>query len=109
MAQYDYNLIVIGGGTAGLITANVAAQANARVALIEAHKMGGDCLNTGCVPSKTLISSAKLAANIRRSAQFGLQVDGLSIDFAQVMQQVQEKIDFIAPIDSVKYHLSGRL
>ena len=102
MAQYDYNLIVIGGGTAGLITANVAAQANARVALIEAHKMGGDCLNTGCVPSKTLISSAKLAANIRRSAQFGLQVDGLSIDFAQVMQQVQEKIDFIAPIDSVE-------
>lgn len=101
MKKYDYNLIVIGGGTAGLITANVAAQAKAKVALIERHLMGGDCLNTGCVPSKALIASAKLVHRARHAADFGINIKGeIEIDFPKVMQQVQSIVDYIAPVDS---------
>jgi dihydrolipoamide dehydrogenase len=101
MKKYDYNLIVIGGGTAGLITANVAAQAKAKVALVERHLMGGDCLNTGCVPSKALIASAKLVHHARRAEEFGIKISGpIEVDFPKVMGQVQSIIDYIAPIDS---------
>ncbi len=101
MPKFDYNLIVIGGGTAGLITANVAAQAKAKVALIERHQMGGDCLNTGCVPSKALIASAKIAHHARRAEEFGIKISGpVEVDFPKIMGQVQGIIDYIAPIDS---------
>ena len=72
MAKYDNNLLVIGGGSAGLIAALIAATVRAKVTLVEKHKMGGDCLNTGCVPSKTLIRSAKVAQYQRNGAKFGL-------------------------------------
>jgi pyruvate/2-oxoglutarate dehydrogenase complex dihydrolipoamide dehydrogenase (E3) component len=99
MKKYDYNLIVIGGGTAGLITANVAAQAKAKVALIARHLMGGDCLNTGCVPSKALIASANLVHHARHAADFGINIKGeIEVDFPKVMQQVQGIIDDIAPV-----------
>ena len=71
-ASYDYNLVVIGAGSAGLVSAYIAAATKAKVALIEKHKMGGDCLNTGCVPSKALIRSAKLLSHIARSREFGI-------------------------------------
>jgi dihydrolipoamide dehydrogenase len=101
VTSYDYNLIVIGGGTAGLITANVAAQSKAKVALVERHLMGGDCLNTGCVPSKALIASAKLVHHARRAAEFGINIKGeIEVDFPKVMNQVQGIIDYIAPVDS---------
>jgi dihydrolipoamide dehydrogenase len=101
LTSYDYNLIVIGGGTAGLITANVAAQSKAKVALVERHLMGGDCLNTGCVPSKALIASAKLVHHARRAAEFGINIKGeIEVDFPKVMNQVQGIIDYIAPVDS---------
>ncbi|ARU58900.1 pyridine nucleotide-disulfide oxidoreductase [Oleiphilus messinensis] len=102
MTQYQYNLVIIGGGTAGLITANVAAQAKAKVALIEKHKMGGDCLNTGCVPSKALLSSAKQVDFVRRSGEFGIHVENYKIDFPKIMEQVHGIIKTIAPIDSVE-------
>jgi dihydrolipoamide dehydrogenase len=101
MKKFEYNLIVIGGGTAGLITANVAAQAKAKVALVERHLMGGDCLNTGCVPSKALIASAKLAHHAKRAEEFGIKISGdIEVDLPKIMGQVQNIIDYIAPIDS---------
>jgi dihydrolipoamide dehydrogenase len=107
MKKFDYNLIVIGGGTAGLITANVAAQAKAKVALVERHLMGGDCLNTGCVPSKALIASAKLAHHARRAEEFGIKINGtIEVDFPKIMGQVQGIIDYIAPIDSRERYTS---
>ncbi len=107
MSKYDYNAVVIGGGTAGLITANVIAQAKAKVALVERAKMGGDCLNTGCVPSKALISSAKFVKLTKRANEFGVRIDGeVSIDFPKMMDQVQGIIDFIAPIDSRERYTS---
>jgi dihydrolipoamide dehydrogenase len=101
MAKFQYNAVVIGGGTAGLISANVMAQAKAKVALFEKHLMGGDCLNTGCVPSKTLIASAKVMKLARQSAKYGIKINGeIQADFPAIMRQVQESIDYIAPIDS---------
>ena len=70
--KFDTNLVVIGAGSAGLVTAYVAAAARARVMLVERERMGGDCLNTGCVPSKAMIRSATVASNIRRAGEFGL-------------------------------------
>jgi pyruvate/2-oxoglutarate dehydrogenase complex dihydrolipoamide dehydrogenase (E3) component len=101
MAKFQYNAVVIGGGTAGLISANVMAQAKAKVALFEKHLMGGDCLNTGCVPSKTLIASSKVMKLARQSSKYGIKINGdIEVDFPAIMRQVQESIDFIAPIDS---------
>tara|TARA_R110002072_G_scaffold204033_2_gene362087 strand:- start:18633 stop:20087 length:1455 start_codon:yes stop_codon:yes gene_type:complete len=99
--QFDRNLIVIGGGSAGLVAALIAAAVNAKVTLIEKHKMGGDCLNTGCVPSKALIKSAKVASLIKRSREFGINVVDSSIDFSAVMERVQSVISKIEPHDSV--------
>ncbi len=101
MSRYDYNLIAIGAGAAGLVTSLVGAKAQARVALIEKHLMGGDCLNTGCVPSKALIASAKVAHLVQNADRFGLQASG-TVDFARVMEQVQDTIARIAPNDSVE-------
>ncbi|MGH6609988.1 MAG: FAD-dependent oxidoreductase [Burkholderiaceae bacterium] len=100
--SYDYNLVVIGAGSAGLVTAYIAAATKAKVALIEKHKMGGDCLNTGCVPSKALIRSAKLLSHIARSPEFGVKHASGDVDFNDVMQRVRRIIDAIEPHDSVE-------
>jgi pyruvate/2-oxoglutarate dehydrogenase complex dihydrolipoamide dehydrogenase (E3) component len=86
-----YNVIVIGGGTAGLVTAAGTAGLGGRVALIEGHKMGGDCLNYGCVPSKALISSAKLIHHIKRSEDFGLQAMDPLFRFEEVVSSPPTK------------------
>ncbi len=100
--RFDRNLIVIGGGSAGLVSALIAAAVNAKVTLIEKHKMGGDCLNTGCVPSKALIKSAKVASLIKRSDEFGINVPESNVDFSAVMERVQSVISKIEPHDSVE-------
>ena len=101
-ARFDRNLVVIGGGSAGLVTAYIAAVVKAKVTLIEKHRMGGDCLNTGCVPSKALIRSAKLLSHIRRAAEFGIRQADADFDFAEVMERVQRVIREVAPHDSVE-------
>src|SRR2546421_5566288 len=84
-----YNLVVIGAGTAGLITAAGAAGLGARVALIERHLMGGDCLNYGCVPSKALIAASRAAAAVRDAGGFGVHVpEGTTVDFPAVMERM---------------------
>jgi pyruvate/2-oxoglutarate dehydrogenase complex dihydrolipoamide dehydrogenase (E3) component/uncharacterized membrane protein YdjX (TVP38/TMEM64 family) len=98
---FDRNLIVIGGGAAGLVSAYIAAAVKAKVTLIEAHKMGGDCLNYGCVPSKALIKSAKLAHQMRHGAKYGLSDTAPRFSFKAVMQRVHEVIKAIEPHDSV--------
>ena len=95
-----YNLVVIGAGTAGLVTAAGAAGLGARVALIERHLMGGDCLNTGCVPSKALIRSSRVAAQARRSAEYGVHTGAVRVDFADVMARMRRLRADIAPNDS---------
>lgn len=101
-ARFDYNLIVIGAGSAGLVSAYIGSAINAKVALIERHRMGGDCLNTGCVPSKALIRSARLIAEAREGSRYGLSDTTLAFDFAQVMERVQSVIRRIEPHDSVE-------
>ena len=100
--KFDDNLLVIGAGSAGLVSALIAATVRARVSLVERHRMGGDCLNTGCVPSKTLLRSAKIAEYGRRSREFGLDVGDVRVDFPRVMERVQEVIKTIEPHDSVE-------
>jgi pyruvate/2-oxoglutarate dehydrogenase complex dihydrolipoamide dehydrogenase (E3) component len=100
--RFDANLVVIGAGAAGLVTAYVAAAAKARVVLIEQNRMGGDCLNTGCVPSKALIRAARLAVDLRRAGQFGIRAGHVSVDFPAVMAWVRAVIARIEPHDSVE-------
>lgn len=100
--SFDYNLIVIGGGSAGLVTSYIGAAINAKVALIERDKMGGECLNTGCVPSKALLKSAGLLAAARDSKKLGINKMEAEFDFAAVMQRVHDVIAEIAPHDSVE-------
>ncbi len=101
-ARFDRNLIVIGGGSAGLVTAYIAAAIKAKVTLVEQHALGGDCLNTGCVPSKALIRSAKFVAQVSRAREFGMRSAQVDIDFAAVMERVQRVITAIEPHDSVE-------
>jgi pyruvate/2-oxoglutarate dehydrogenase complex dihydrolipoamide dehydrogenase (E3) component/uncharacterized membrane protein YdjX (TVP38/TMEM64 family) len=101
-SRFDRNLIVIGGGSAGLVTAYIAAAVKAKVTLIEKHKLGGDCLNTGCVPSKALIRSAKLLSHMRRSQEFGIRGARAEFDFAEVMARVKNVIKTVEPHDSVE-------
>jgi pyruvate/2-oxoglutarate dehydrogenase complex dihydrolipoamide dehydrogenase (E3) component/uncharacterized membrane protein YdjX (TVP38/TMEM64 family) len=98
---FDRNLIVIGGGAGGLVSAYIAAAVKAKVTLIEAHKMGGDCLNYGCVPSKALIKSAKLAHQMRHASNYGLSDAAPSFSFKAVMQRVHDVIKAIEPHDSI--------
>jgi pyruvate/2-oxoglutarate dehydrogenase complex dihydrolipoamide dehydrogenase (E3) component/uncharacterized membrane protein YdjX (TVP38/TMEM64 family) len=100
--KFDYNLVVIGAGSAGLVTAFIAAAVRAKVALIEKHKMGGDCLNTGCVPSKALLRSAKMLSYARRAEEFGFKKGEIEYDFADVMERVQRVIKKVEPHDSVE-------
>ena len=100
--KFDYNLVVIGAGSAGLVTSYIGAAVKAKVALIEKHRMGGDCLNTGCVPSKALIRSARLLAEARDAGRFGLEGAALKFDFAAVMERVHAVIGKIEPHDSIE-------
>src|SRR5437588_12482895 len=92
-----YNVIVIGAGTAGLVTAAGTAALGGRVALVERHRMGGDCLNTGCVPSKALIASARLVQQIREAPRWGLEAQPPRFRFEDVMERVRERRDRRAP------------
>jgi pyruvate/2-oxoglutarate dehydrogenase complex dihydrolipoamide dehydrogenase (E3) component len=100
--QFDRNLIVIGGGAGGLVSAYIAAAVKAKVTLVEAHKMGGDCLNYGCVPSKALIKSAKLAHQMRHASQYGLNDTPPVFSFKAVMARIQAVIVAIEPHDSAE-------
>jgi dihydrolipoamide dehydrogenase len=100
--RFDNNIVVIGGGSGGLVTSYIAAAVKAKVTLIEKHKMGGDCLNTGCVPSKALIRSAKLLSHIKRAGDFGIKKADAEFDFADVMERVQSIIKAVEPHDSVQ-------
>ncbi len=100
--SFDRNLIVLGAGAAGLVSSYIASVAKAKVTLIEAHEMGGDCLNTGCVPSKALIKSARVAHVIAHADRYGLKAAKPVIDFAEVMARVKAVITEIEPHDSVE-------
>jgi pyruvate/2-oxoglutarate dehydrogenase complex dihydrolipoamide dehydrogenase (E3) component/uncharacterized membrane protein YdjX (TVP38/TMEM64 family) len=99
---YDRNLVVIGAGAAGLVTAYIAAAVKAKVTLVESHKMGGDCLNYGCVPSKALIKTATLMKQIRHSRDYGIAGADATLDFAQAMQRVAGVVKAVEPHDSVE-------
>jgi pyruvate/2-oxoglutarate dehydrogenase complex dihydrolipoamide dehydrogenase (E3) component/uncharacterized membrane protein YdjX (TVP38/TMEM64 family) len=101
-AKFDRNLVVIGAGSAGLVAAYIAAAVKAKVTLIEKHRMGGDCLNTGCVPSKALLKSARVLATIRRARDYGLGNASVEFDFAEVMERVQRVVRTVEPHDSVE-------
>ncbi len=100
--RFDRNLVVIGGGSAGLVTAYIAAAVKAKVTLIEKHQMGGDCLNTGCVPSKALIRSAKFLSHVGRARELGCRSASADFSFAEVMERVQRVVQTVAPHDSVE-------
>ncbi|MBC7830618.1 MAG: FAD-dependent oxidoreductase, partial [Hyphomicrobium sp.] len=100
--RFDRNLVVIGAGAGGLVSAYIAAAVRAKVTLVEAGKMGGDCLNYGCVPSKALIRSARLAHDIRHAGEYGLGSAEPAVDFKAVMARVHGVIATIAPADSVE-------
>ena len=104
--HFDRNLVVIGAGSAGLVAAYIAAAVKAKVTLVEKHRMGGDCLNTGCVPSKALIRTTKLLAQIRRAREFGIKSASVDFDFADVMERVQRIVKTIEPHDSVERYTS---
>jgi len=104
--SFDRNLVVIGAGAGGLVTAYIAAAVKAKVTLIEGHKMGGDCLNYGCVPSKALIRSAKLAKQLKQAEQFGFKDVTGNVDFPAVMKRVHTVIKEIEPHDSIERYTS---
>ncbi|RYU63286.1 pyridine nucleotide-disulfide oxidoreductase [Methylolobus aquaticus] len=101
-AHFDRNVIVIGAGSGGLVSAYLAAALKARVTLIEKQRMGGDCLNTGCVPSKALIRTARLLAQIQQAPRYGIRRASAVFDFATAMERVQEVVRAIAPHDSIE-------
>ena len=100
--KFDTNLVVIGAGSGGLVASYIAAAVKAKVTLIEQHKMGGDCLNTGCVPSKALIRSTRLLAQLSRSAEFGIKNIKAEFNFADIMERVQRIVNTVAPHDSIE-------
>ena len=100
--SFDYNLVVIGAGSAGLVSAYIAAAVKAKVALVERDKMGGDCLNTGCVPSKALIRSSKMLAYAKRAKEFGFRKGSFVFEFSEVMERVHTIIGKVEPHDSVE-------
>ena len=100
--KYDYNIAVIGAGSAGLVSSYIAATVRAKVVLIEKNKMGGDCLNTGCVPSKALIRSAKILSYAKRAEEFGFKTANIDFDFNDIMERVQSVIKKVEPHDSIE-------
>lgn len=106
--RFDYNLVVIGAGAAGLVSSYIGATVRARVALIEKNRMGGDCLNTGCVPSKALIQTARVMADARDCKRYGIRRMDAEIDFGEVMANLRGAIARIEPHDSVeRYQAMG--
>jgi thioredoxin reductase len=101
-ARFDRNMVVIGAGAAGLVTSYIAAAVKAKVTLVESHKMGGDCLNYGCVPSKALIKTATLVRQMKHSTDYGVARADVTLDFAQVMERVARVVKDIEPHDSVE-------
>jgi pyruvate/2-oxoglutarate dehydrogenase complex dihydrolipoamide dehydrogenase (E3) component/uncharacterized membrane protein YdjX (TVP38/TMEM64 family) len=101
-ARYDYNLVAIGAGAGGLVSTYIGAAVKARVALIEKHRMGGDCLNTGCVPSKALIRSAQRVRDMREAGEVGIEGAAPEVDFTRVFESVQDIIRKVEPHDSVE-------
>ncbi|MES9844101.1 MAG: FAD-dependent oxidoreductase [Candidatus Sedimenticola sp. 6PFRAG5] len=101
-SSFDRNLVVIGAGSGGLVASYIAAAVKAKVTLIEKHKMGGDCLNTGCVPSKALIRSARFLAQTKRAKEFGFKGASAEFDFADVMERVSSVVKQVEPHDSVE-------
>ena len=101
-ARFDRNLVVIGAGSAGLVSSYIAAAIKSKVTLVEKHRMGGDCLNTGCVPSKALIKTAKLLATMKHATDYGLKNTQVDFDFAEVMERVQRVIREVEPHDSIE-------
>jgi len=104
--KFDRNLIVIGAGSGGLVSSYIAAAVKAKVTLIEKHKMGGDCLNTGCVPSKALIRSARYLDHVGRAEEYGFKSASANFDFSEVMERVQSVIKKVEPHDSVERYTS---
>ncbi len=102
MAKYDANLVVIGAGSGGLVSALIAAAVKSKVVLVERHKMGGDCLNTGCVPSKAILRSAKVASTMSRADEFGFESVEVKPVFSKVMKRVHKIIETIEPHDSIE-------
>lgn len=102
MTDPRYNMVVVGAGSAGLVSAYIAAAVKSKVALIERHKMGGDCLNTGCVPSKALIKTARVVAEMRNHKKYGIKAASFELDFAEVMDRVKDVVTKIEPHDSVE-------
>ena len=100
--KFDRNLVVIGAGSAGLVSAYIAATVRASVTLVEAQEMGGDCLNTGCVPSKAFLHSARVAAQMRGAAAAGMRAGNFEVDFRAVMDRVQRAVATVAPHDSME-------
>ena len=101
-ARFDRNVVVIGAGSAGLVTSYIAAAVKAKVTLVERHRMGGDCLNTGCVPSKALIRSAKFLSHVKRAKEFGIRAASAEFDFAEVMERVSAVVKQVEPHDSIE-------
>jgi pyruvate/2-oxoglutarate dehydrogenase complex dihydrolipoamide dehydrogenase (E3) component/uncharacterized membrane protein YdjX (TVP38/TMEM64 family) len=99
-SRFDRNLVVIGAGSAGLVTAYIAAAVKAKVTLVEKDRLGGDCLYTGCVPSKALIRSARFLSLVKRAPEFGMRSAHAEFDFAEAMERVQRVVQAIAPHDS---------
>tara|TARA_R110000868_G_scaffold110286_1_gene298969 strand:+ start:5997 stop:8120 length:2124 start_codon:yes stop_codon:yes gene_type:complete len=104
--KFDFDMIAIGGGSAGLVTAYISAAVKAKVALIEKHKMGGDCLNTGCVPSKALLKAAKHVHHAKHLEEFGASASEVKVDFPKVMDRVHQVIKDIEPHDSIERYTS---
>ena len=104
--KYDYNIIVIGAGSGGLVSSYIGAALKAKVLLIEKNKMGGDCLNTGCVPSKAFIRSAKILSYAKRAKEFGFNSMEVQFDFSAIMERVQRVIKKVEPHDSVERYTS---
>lgn len=100
--KYDYNLVVIGGGAAGLVSSYIASAVKAKVLLIEKNKMGGDCLNYGCVPSKAIIKTAQVANTIKNANKYAINSGEININFKDVMKRVHSKIEKIKPHDSIE-------
>ncbi len=100
--SFDRDIVVIGAGAGGLVSSLIGTTVNAKVSLIEKHKMGGDCLNTGCVPSKALIRSAKWLHHLKRGEEFGFKATDIEFYFADVMERIQRIIKIIEPADSVE-------
>ncbi|MDC9719831.1 MAG: FAD-dependent oxidoreductase [Gammaproteobacteria bacterium] len=103
---FDRNIIIIGAGAAGLVSAYIGAVVRAKVTLVETHKMGGDCLNYGCVPSKALIKSAKVAHQMKHADRYGLQTSTPTFSFSKIMQRIHQVIAAIAPHDSIERYQS---